>query len=98
MNATTYDTKTKVAKIQPGSDWGHAYTALNPYGVTAVGGRASIVGVGGFTTGGGVSGQSKLPHGVQNPNQTSTLSTVKREALLAMQSPTLKSCWLMVPS
>lgn len=55
MNKTTYDIKTKTAKIQPGSDWGHVYEALNPYGVVAVGGRASIVGVGGFTTGGGVS-------------------------------------------
>lgn len=54
LNATTYDPETKRASIQPGSDWGHVYTALNDYGVAAVGGRASVVGVGGFTTGGGV--------------------------------------------
>ncbi|CAG9950719.1 unnamed protein product [Clonostachys rosea f. rosea IK726] len=59
MNKTTYDIKTKTAKIQPGSDWGHVYEALNPYGVVAVGGRASIVGVGGFTTGGGYSFHSQ---------------------------------------
>ncbi|KAH7129264.1 hypothetical protein EDB81DRAFT_950940 [Dactylonectria macrodidyma] len=55
MNSTTYDSKKKIASIQPGSNWGEAYEALNPYGVTAVGGRASVVGVGGFTTGGGYS-------------------------------------------
>ncbi|CAG1960137.1 unnamed protein product [Fusarium graminearum] len=55
MNQTWYDTKTKIARIQPGSNWGHVYEALEPYGVTAVGGRASPVGVGGFITGGGYS-------------------------------------------
>lgn len=55
MNTTTYDQETKIASIQPGSDWGHAYETLGEYGVTTVGARASVVGVGGFTTGGGVS-------------------------------------------
>lgn len=54
MNTTTYDSKKQIASIQPGSDWGRVYEALNEYGVAAVGGRASVVGVGGFTTGGGV--------------------------------------------
>lgn len=58
MNATTYHPDKKVASIQPGSNWGQAFEALSDYGVTVVGGRASVVGVGGFTTGGGV---SKLP-------------------------------------
>ncbi|KAK1975617.1 FAD binding domain-containing protein [Colletotrichum cereale] len=55
MNVTTYNESTKIASIQPGSDWGRVYTALDPYGVATVGGRASVVGVGGFTTGGGYS-------------------------------------------
>ncbi|KAF4978721.1 hypothetical protein FZEAL_4941 [Fusarium zealandicum] len=55
MNATTYDAESKVALIQPGSNWGLVYETLNEYGVAAVGGRASVVGVGGFTTGGGYS-------------------------------------------
>lgn len=55
MNATTYDESTQVASIGPGSDWGKAYKALAPYNVVAVGGRADVVGVGGFTTGGGYS-------------------------------------------
>ncbi|KAK7402584.1 hypothetical protein QQX98_011655 [Neonectria punicea] len=55
MNTTTYDAKKKIASIQPGSNWGESYEALNKYGVCTVGGRASVVGVGGFTTGGGYS-------------------------------------------
>jgi FAD/FMN-containing dehydrogenase len=55
MNQTSYDTRTKIASIQPGSNWGQVYEALDRYGVAAVGGRASPVGVGGFITGGGVS-------------------------------------------
>ncbi|KAF5001490.1 hypothetical protein FDECE_10928 [Fusarium decemcellulare] len=55
MNTTTYEPDTKIASMQPGSTWGRVYESLNEYGVTAVGGRASVVGVGGFTTGGGYS-------------------------------------------
>ncbi|KAK2054741.1 FAD-binding domain-containing protein [Colletotrichum caudatum] len=55
MNKTTYNEATKIASMGPGSDWGSVYTALDPHGVAAVGGRASVVGVGGFTTGGGYS-------------------------------------------
>ncbi|KAM5349465.1 hypothetical protein ACJ41O_005970 [Fusarium nematophilum] len=55
MNATTYDANKKIAKIQPGANWGQVYKALDPYEVAAIGGRASVVGVGGFTTGGGYS-------------------------------------------
>lgn len=54
MNATTYDENSKIASVQPGSTWGESYAALDSYGVVNIGGRASIVGVGGFTTGGGV--------------------------------------------
>lgn len=60
MNATTYDESTKVASIQPGSDWKRVFDTLDPYGVVSVGGRASVVGVGGFTTGGGYSFHSNL--------------------------------------
>ncbi|RYP64144.1 hypothetical protein DL769_006771 [Monosporascus sp. CRB-8-3] len=55
MNATTYDAETEIASIQPGATWGDAFAALDPYGVTVVGGRASSLGVGGFITGGGYS-------------------------------------------
>ncbi|KAI1848749.1 hypothetical protein JX265_005625 [Neoarthrinium moseri] len=62
LNTTTYNADTKIASIQPGSNWGDAFTALDTYNVTVAGGRASVVGVGGFTTGGGYSFHSNA-HG-----------------------------------
>ncbi|KAH7146916.1 FAD binding domain-containing protein [Dactylonectria estremocensis] len=44
MNTTTYDDEAKIARIRPGSTWGHVLSSLDPYGVTAVGGRVSVVG------------------------------------------------------
>lgn len=55
MNVTEYNENTNIASIQPGSNWGMAYAALENYNVTVAGGRADVVGVGGFTTGGGYS-------------------------------------------
>jgi FAD/FMN-containing dehydrogenase len=54
MNSTTYNSNTGIVSIQPGARWGSVYDALNQYNVTVVGARTSVVGVGGFTTGGGV--------------------------------------------
>ncbi|KAI1081229.1 hypothetical protein F5B20DRAFT_537390, partial [Whalleya microplaca] len=53
MNSTTYNSETGVASLQPGATWGSVYEELEKHGVTAVGGRAAQVGVGGFLTGGG---------------------------------------------
>ena len=55
MNATSYDSDTKLASLQPGSMWRDVYNTLTPHGVTTPGGRADLVGVGGFITGGGYS-------------------------------------------
>ncbi|TDZ39515.1 FAD-dependent monooxygenase yanF [Colletotrichum trifolii] len=55
MNTTIYDERRRIASVQPGAVWESVFTALRPYNVTAVGGRASVVGVGGFITGGGYS-------------------------------------------
>lgn len=56
MNTTSYNNVTTIASIDPGSTWERVYTTLNDdWNVTTVGGRASVVGVGGFVTGGGVS-------------------------------------------
>lgn len=54
MNSTSYDEDEQVVSIQPGARWGSVYEHLNQYNVTVVGARTSVVGVGGFTTGGGV--------------------------------------------
>ncbi|KAH8800465.1 FAD-binding, type 2 [Xylogone sp. PMI_703] len=55
MNTTSYDSATGIVSIQPGARWGSVYELLDPYNVTVVGARTSVVGVGGFTTGGGYS-------------------------------------------
>ena len=55
MNTTSYNSDTGIASIQPGARWGSVYEFVDPYNVTLVGARTSVVGVGGFTTGGGVS-------------------------------------------
>ncbi|KAJ8508269.1 hypothetical protein ONZ45_g9441 [Pleurotus djamor] len=57
----------KVASIGPGNSWGPVYDALDPHGVTVVGGRSNTVGVGGFTLGGGFSNLSP-EHGFASDN------------------------------
>ncbi|KFY26447.1 hypothetical protein V491_01305 [Pseudogymnoascus sp. VKM F-3775] len=54
MNSTSYNPDTGIVSIQPGAKWGSVYESLNPYNVAVVGARASVVGVGGFTTGSGL--------------------------------------------
>ncbi|KAH9829787.1 FAD-binding domain-containing protein [Teratosphaeria destructans] len=41
--------------IGPGLRWSDVYRALEPYNITALGGRVSDIGVGGLITGGGIS-------------------------------------------
>ncbi|KAL3461183.1 hypothetical protein BJX64DRAFT_300202 [Aspergillus heterothallicus] len=53
LNATTYDSETGTAFIQPGSRWAGVFETLLPLNVTVPGGRTAPVGVGGFLTGGG---------------------------------------------
>lgn len=53
IDQINYSHKTKLASIGAGALWRDVYSALEPYGVTAPGGRTSTVGVVGFLTGGG---------------------------------------------
>lgn len=45
----------QLVDIGPGATWGLVYRTLAPYGLSVAGGRASSVGVGGLTLGGGLS-------------------------------------------
>ncbi|KAF3000741.1 hypothetical protein E8E13_004047 [Curvularia kusanoi] len=54
LNATTYNAATNIASVGTGSRWGETYSILQEHGVSIVGGRQSIVGVGGLLLGGGV--------------------------------------------
>ncbi|KAJ8507845.1 hypothetical protein ONZ45_g9830 [Pleurotus djamor] len=67
INATTLSADKKVASLGPGGTWGEVYDTLDPYGMTVVGGRSNIVGVGGFILGGGFSNLSP-EHGFASDN------------------------------
>ena len=56
MEGAAYDLKTGLASVGPGGKWMDVYrTLLEDHKVSVVGGRDGDVGVGGFTTGGGIS-------------------------------------------
>jgi FAD/FMN-containing dehydrogenase len=63
INGTTYDKATGLAKVKPGGRWQDVVAALEPHGVTVLGGRLGPVGVGGLLTGGGLSFLSSQ-HGI----------------------------------
>lgn len=54
LNTTTYDATTNIAGVGTGARWGDVYADLQEHGVSVLGGRQSIVGVGGLLLGGGV--------------------------------------------
>ncbi|KAJ0120475.1 fad binding domain containing protein [Diaporthe amygdali] len=45
----------KTVFIQPGNTWGHIYGELANYDLSVIGGRVAPIGIGGLTTGGGIS-------------------------------------------
>ncbi|KAH3957243.1 hypothetical protein HBI70_237070 [Parastagonospora nodorum] len=55
MKDITLSEDKKVAAIQPGNRWGEIYSNLESHNLAVVGGRISDVGIGGLTTGGGIS-------------------------------------------
>lgn len=55
FNGVTYNADAQTASIGTGLVWDDVYAALEPYGVSVVGGRVTGVGVAGFTLGGGFS-------------------------------------------
>ncbi|RFU81867.1 oxidoreductase, fad-binding [Trichoderma arundinaceum] len=55
LNAIEVSEDRKIVSIGPGANWGQVYEKLDGLGLSVAGGRASPVGVGGLTTGGGMS-------------------------------------------
>ncbi|OAL37816.1 hypothetical protein AYO20_02993 [Fonsecaea nubica] len=62
INAIKLSSDKKTADVGPGNTWFTVYTTLQPADVTVIGGRVSAIGVGGLTTGGGISFFSNI-HG-----------------------------------
>ncbi|KAI1080359.1 FAD-binding domain-containing protein [Whalleya microplaca] len=55
ITGATYDENTGLASVGPGGQWNDVIGDLEPHGVTVVGGRLGIVGVGGYLLQGGIS-------------------------------------------
>ncbi|KAK8042528.1 hypothetical protein PG994_013011 [Apiospora phragmitis] len=55
LEGVRYDAEKGVAYVKPGGEWNDVIGALEPHGVTVVGGRLGIVGVGGYLLQGGLS-------------------------------------------
>lgn len=55
MAAITLSEDKKMASIGAGALWGNIYTSLAKHNLTVVGGRVADIGIGGLTTGGGIS-------------------------------------------
>ncbi|KAH7153379.1 hypothetical protein EDB81DRAFT_931853 [Dactylonectria macrodidyma] len=55
ISGTTYDKSNNLAYVKPGGEWNDVISTLNQYGVTVVGGRLGIVGIGGYLLQGGIS-------------------------------------------
>jgi hypothetical protein len=55
MKQITLSEDKKIATIEPGNLWYDIYTDLQDHNLAVVGGRVSAIGVGGLTTGGGIS-------------------------------------------
>lgn len=53
FNGVTYSADAETADVGAGLIWDDVYAALEPHGVTVVGGRVTGIGVAGFTLGGG---------------------------------------------
>ncbi|KAJ5436959.1 FAD-binding type 2 [Penicillium cf. griseofulvum] len=86
MKAVTLNEDKTVASIGPGNNWLTTYSALEPYGLAVVGGRASSIGVGGFVLGGGISYHSNL-YGWSNDNVQS-FEVVTASGLIVTASAT----------
>jgi hypothetical protein len=55
MKQITLSEDKKIATIEPGNLWYDIYTNLQDHNLAVVGGRVSAIGIGGLTTGGGIS-------------------------------------------
>ena len=52
LNQIEVSADRKIASLGPGGRWGDVFAALDPYGVSVIGGRIPHVGVGGLILGG----------------------------------------------
>ncbi|KAL4908039.1 hypothetical protein BDW74DRAFT_189345 [Aspergillus multicolor] len=96
LNEITLNKDKSVASIGPGNNWGQVYKALEPHGVTVVGGRMSDIGVGGLLTGGGISYFSNLyGWALDNVESFEVVSAINGEILTASATQHADLYWAL---
>ncbi|KAL2853809.1 hypothetical protein BJY01DRAFT_258701 [Aspergillus pseudoustus] len=76
-----------IVSIGPGNRWGQVYKALEPHGLGVIGGRMSDIGVGGLTTGGGISYYSnQYGWALDNVKSFEVVSAINGEILTASET------------
>lgn len=55
LNTVQLSSDARTVDVGPGNTWFNVYTALQPLDIAVIGGRVSGIGIGGLTTGGGIS-------------------------------------------
>jgi hypothetical protein len=89
LNTVQLSGNKKTADIGPGNKWFDVYSALQPTGMAVIGGRVSGIGVGGLTTGGGISFFSNI-YGWACDNVAS-YEVVTASGIIVTASPTQNS-------
>ncbi|KAI5462641.1 FAD binding domain-containing protein [Mariannaea sp. PMI_226] len=86
LNQIKLSSDKKIASVQPGNTWQRVYSELSKSDLSVIGGRVSHIGVGGLTTGGGISFFSNI-HGLACDNVAS-YDVVTASGLIVTASPT----------
>ncbi len=89
LNLVQLSSDKKTVNVGPGNTWFSVYTALQPLNVAVIGGRVSGIGVGGLTTGGGISFFSNI-YGWACDNVAS-YEVVTASGIIVTASPTQNS-------
>lgn len=94
LNQLTLSSDKKSVTIGPGKRWGEVYDALDPYGVSVIGGRIPQVGVGGLILGGmGLQDEPETRTEELILNQVDSSISLANMGLRPTMSRTSKSCW-----
>ncbi|KAL2850954.1 hypothetical protein BJX68DRAFT_76064 [Aspergillus pseudodeflectus] len=87
LNEVLLNEDKSVASVGPGNKWGQVYKALEPHGLGVIGGRLSDIGVGGLTTGGGISYYSnEYGWALDNVESFEIVSAINGEILSASKT------------
>ncbi|KAL3461382.1 hypothetical protein BJX64DRAFT_277871 [Aspergillus heterothallicus] len=96
LNEVLLSDDKSVVSVGPGNRWGQVYKALEPHGLGAIGGRLSDIGVGGLTTGGGISYYSnQYGWALDNVKSFEVVSAIDGEILTASETQHSDLYWAL---